>query len=88
MTELHTFLVEHPVGLLFLVVGIGYLIGKVRIGSFDLGSVSGVLFASLALGYYGYQTWGTSCLKVSCSGVPGFFFLRLPFSGGFQSIFS
>ena len=35
-----------------------------------------------------YQTWGTSCLKVSCLGVPGFFFLRFAASGGFQSIFS
>ena len=39
MTELRTFLVEHPVALLFLVIGIGYFIGKIRIGSFDLGAV-------------------------------------------------
>jgi putative transport protein len=55
MTELHNFLVEHPVGLLFLVVGIGYGIGKARIGSFDLGPVSGVLFAGLVFGYLGYE---------------------------------
>ena len=55
MTALHTFLVEHPVGLLFLVVGIGYLVGKARIGSFDLGSVSGVLFTGLVFGYFGYE---------------------------------
>ena len=55
MTELHSFLVEHPVGLLFLVVGIGYLIGKARVGSFDLGSVSGVLFTGLVFGYLGYD---------------------------------
>lgn len=55
MAELHAFLVAHPVGLLFLVIGIGYLIGKARIGSFDLGSVSGVLFAGLVFGYRGYD---------------------------------
>ncbi len=55
MSELSTFLVEHPVGLLFLVIGIGYLIGKIRIGSFDLGPVTGVLFAGLVFGYFGYE---------------------------------
>lgn len=55
MTELHTFLVEHPVALLFLVIGIGYSIGRVRIGSFDLGPVSGVLFAGLVFGHFGYD---------------------------------
>jgi len=43
------------VGLLFLVVGIGYLLGKIHIGSFDLGPVTGVLFAGLVFGYYGYE---------------------------------
>ncbi len=38
--QLHTFLVEHPVGLLFLVIGIGYLVGRIRLGSFDVGSVT------------------------------------------------
>jgi putative transport protein len=55
MTELHTFLVEHPVGLMFLVIGIGYLVGKIRIGSFDFGPVTGVLFAGLVFGYFGYE---------------------------------
>ncbi len=52
---LHTFLVDNPVGLLFLVVGIGYLIGKIRIASFDLGPVTGVLFAGLVFGHDGYE---------------------------------
>ncbi len=55
VTELHTFLVEHPVGLLFLIVGFGYLVGKIRISSFDLGPVSGVLFVGLVFGYFGYE---------------------------------
>jgi len=55
MRELQTFLLEHPVGLLFLVIGIGYLIGKIRIGSFDLGPVTGVLFGGMVFGNYGYE---------------------------------
>jgi putative transport protein len=55
MTELHTFFIEHPVDLMFLVIGIGCLVGKIRIGSFDFGPVTGVLFAGLVFGYFGYE---------------------------------
>jgi putative transport protein len=40
---------------LFLIFGIGYLIGYIRIGSFALGPVAGVLFASLFLGHFGFR---------------------------------
>ena len=43
-THLTDFLRTNPVGLLFAVLGIGYLVGKTRIRGFDLGSISGVLF--------------------------------------------
>ena len=59
LSEIHTLLVEHPVALLFLVVGIGYLVGKIRVGSFDFGPVSGVLFVGLVFGYYGYELSAT-----------------------------
>ncbi len=39
----------------FLVLGIGYLIGNIRIGSFSFGSVAGVLFAGLIFGYFGFR---------------------------------
>ena len=52
--QLHTYLEGHPVGLLFLVVGIGYLLGKIRIAGADIGPVSGVLFAGLVFGHRGY----------------------------------
>lgn len=38
--------------LLFLVLGTGYLIGKVKLGSFSFGPVAGVLFAGLFLGNF------------------------------------
>ncbi len=44
-----------PVLLLFLVLGVGYLIGKIRFGSFSFGPVAGVLFAGLFLGHFGMR---------------------------------
>ena len=59
MTELHNFLVANPVGLLFLVLGIGYLVGKIRVGSFEFGPVTGVLFVGLVFGHLGYTMSST-----------------------------
>ncbi len=44
-----------PVLTLFLILGIGYLIGGIRIGSFSLGPVAGVLFAGLFLGHFDFR---------------------------------
>jgi putative transport protein len=49
------FLNSHEAIAFFLVLGMGYLIGNIRIGSFSLGSVAGVLFAGLIFGYYGFR---------------------------------
>ncbi len=38
---------QQHVLMLFLILGLGYLIGNIRIGSFSLGPVAGVLFAGL-----------------------------------------
>jgi len=40
---------------LSLVLGLGYLVGKISIRGFELGSISGVLFVGLLLGHYGFQ---------------------------------
>jgi putative transport protein len=67
------FLVDNPFVLLFLVRGIGYLIGKVRVGGFGLG-VSAVLFSARLRGCRGSRCpvrlqFGLSC---SCTrGLPG-----------------
>ncbi|PHS37061.1 MAG: hypothetical protein COB07_11605 [Sulfurovum sp.] len=50
-----TFLNAHRDIAFFLVLGIGYILGNIRIGSFSLGSVAGVLFAGLIFGYYGFR---------------------------------
>ena len=45
----------NPVLLLFLVLGIGFLIGGIKFGSFQLGSVVGVLLAGLLMGHLGFE---------------------------------
>ena len=61
MEEITTFtrfldiLQGQPVLTLFLLIGMGYLIGGIRIGSFSLGPVAGVLFAGLFLGHFDFR---------------------------------
>ncbi len=50
------FLRGNPVGMLFLVLGFGYLVGKTKIRGFEAGSVSGVLFVGLILGHFGFES--------------------------------
>lgn len=51
MATLHA----QPVLTLFLILGTGYLIGNIRIGSFAFGPVAGVLFAGLFLGHFDFR---------------------------------
>ena len=46
---------DQPVLTLFLILGMGYLIGGMRLGSFSLGPVAGVLFAGLFLGHFDFR---------------------------------
>ena len=46
---------EQPVFMLFLILGIGYLVGNIKIGSFSFGPVAGVLFAGLFFGHYEFE---------------------------------
>jgi len=54
------FLHEHLDLSFFLVLGLGYLIGNLRLGSVALGSVAGVLFAGLIFGYFGFTISGSA----------------------------
>lgn len=54
-TRFLTLLRAQPVLTLFLIIGMGYLIGAIRIGSFSLGPVAGVLFAGLFLGHFDFR---------------------------------
>ena len=54
-TEILQTLHAQPVLTLFLILGMGYLIGNIRLGSFSLGPVAGVLFAGLFLGNFDFR---------------------------------
>lgn len=45
---------ENQAMLFFVVLGLGYLIGKIKIKGFEFGSVAGVLFVGLVFGHYGF----------------------------------
>ena len=44
---------QHPVGVFFLIVALGSGLGKIRFANISLGA-SGVLFVGLLFGHYGY----------------------------------
>jgi putative transport protein len=67
---------RHPEVTFFLVLGIGYLLGKVKLGSFTLGSVTGTLLAGVAIGQLGVEVSGE---------VKQCFFLLFLFSIGFRT---
>ncbi len=46
---------DNPVFTLFIVLGCGYLVGRIRIGPISLGPVAGALIVSLVLGKYGFK---------------------------------
>jgi putative transport protein len=67
---------DHPEITFFLVLGIGYVLGKVKLGSFTLGAVTGTLLAGVAIGQ----------LEVEVSNeVKQCFFLLFLFSIGFRT---
>src|SRR3954463_1241440 len=55
MNYLTTALREHPELAIFLVLAIGFLIGRIKIGSFGLGMVVGTLLAGVAIGQLSIQ---------------------------------
>ena len=60
----------------FLVLGIGYMVGKVKLGSFTLGAVTGTLLAGVVVGQLGVKVSGE---------VKQCFFLLFLFSIGFRT---
>src|ERR1043165_5983962 len=55
MSYLTQALVEHPELAIFLTLAIGFLIGRIKIGSFSLGTVVGTLLAGVAIGQLSIQ---------------------------------
>ena len=44
-----------PAFMLFLLLGVGYVLGNIRLGSFSFGPVAGVLFAGLLFGQFDFR---------------------------------
>ena len=66
----------HPDIAFFLALAIGYFIGRLKLGHFSLGSVTGVLLAGVALGQFGIKVSGD---------VKQVFFLLFLFSIGYRT---
>jgi putative transport protein len=73
---LHGILKAHPEVAFFLVLGLGYLLGMIALGSFKLGAVTGTLLAGVAVGQLGVTVPGE---------VKQCFFLLFLFSIGFRT---
>ncbi len=74
--DLSAILRAHPEITFFLVLGIGYALGKLKVGSFSLGAVTGTLLAGVAVGQLGVHVSGE---------VRQSFFLLFLFSIGFRT---
>lgn len=77
--DIANMLSTRPEVLLFFVIGIGYLIGKIKVKGFELGSAAGVLFAALVLGHLGK---GSFAIPKIIETIGFIFFI---YSVGFQS---
>ncbi len=55
METIRNIIYENPILLLFIVLAVGFLIGSIKIGSFQLGSVAGVLLSGLLFGHWGFK---------------------------------
>ena len=57
------FIQSHPVINLFLIIGAGVVVGKIKIGNIDIGSVTGVLLVGLVAGHFKF-TVPTAALNI------------------------
>ena len=65
MDLLHRLVTAEPLLALFVTIALGYLVGKIKIGSFVLGGVAGTLLVGVIIGQLGVNIDG---------GIKGIFF--------------
>jgi putative transport protein len=75
MDVLHRLVTAEPLLALFVTIALGYLFGKIRIGSFVLGGIAGTLLVGVVIGQLGVNI---------DSGIKGIFFALFIYAVGFQ----
>jgi len=75
MDLLHRLITAEPLLALFVTIALGYLVGKIKIGSFVLGGVAGTLLVGVIIGQLGVNI---------DSGIKGIFFALFIYAVGFQ----
>ena len=58
MLELLKTVLESEVFVLFMILGLGLIVAKIRLADIELGSVTGVLFVGLVAGHFGFTVGG------------------------------
>ncbi|MGD0850771.1 aspartate-alanine antiporter [Bradyrhizobium sp.] len=75
MDLLHRLVTAEPLLALFVTIALGYLVGKIKIGSFVLGGVAGTLLVGVVIGQLGVNI---------DNGIKGIFFALFIYAVGFQ----
>ena len=75
MDLLHRLVTAEPLLALFVTIALGYLVGKIKIGSFVLGGIAGTLLVGVVIGQLGVNI---------DSGIKGIFFALFIYAVGFQ----
>src|ERR1700733_12947997 len=75
MELLHRLVTAEPLLALFVTIALGYLVGKIKIGSFVLGGIAGTLLVGVIVGQLGVNI---------DSGIKGIFFALFIYAVGYQ----
>jgi len=75
MELLHRLVTTEPLLALFVTIALGYLVGKIKVGSFVLGGIAGTLLVGVIIGQLGVNI---------DSGIKGIFFALFIYAVGFQ----
>ena len=55
--SIYTFMQSQPVLVFFLVLSLGYLVGRIEVAGISLGPAGGVLLVGLLFGHYGFSMY-------------------------------
>jgi putative transport protein len=75
MSIIHSLLTSEPLLALFVTIALGYLVGKIKVGSFVLGGIAGTLLVGVLIGQFGIAI---------DSGIKGIFFALFIYAVGVQ----